>query len=107
MTVTPEQIITKAKELIETEGWIQGSYRALKKPNQPAPRVCGRCISGALADAANFYGVFDGSYETVTNINSPYYKAREMVKKKTDGTLPTWNDKSGRTKIEVLEALTV
>jgi hypothetical protein len=89
----PKAIVDKAKELILRDGWVQGVYRYKE----------GRCISGALKDASRELG-----FDTTSNEQDfiDYMRARTNVMRRTGGMLPTWNDKSKRTKEEVLAALT-
>jgi hypothetical protein len=100
---TAREIITLARELIEQEGWCQGVYR---RPN-PAGVIVGRCLSGALSDAARKLGCYETAFTGSNVPTPPYYEARRIVQEQTIIPLSIWNDKRGRAKSEVLAVLSI
>lgn len=97
--MTPNDIILKAKELIERDGWVQGSLRWTHDG------VCqGRCLVGALRDASMLEISFPAP-EYSARYNS-YLAARQRVRDLAWNDEVVWNDTPGRTKDEVLEMLT-
>lgn len=84
-------IIKRAVEILNNEGWIQGSYGGHKT---------GYCLIGALHTAAYDIdsNLYDGAYGKVAHFLT-------IDNNVTKQTLPRWNDAKGRTKEEVIAAL--
>lgn len=87
------EVIAKAREAIETKGWIQGDERNYQ----------GVCLVGALVDGAD---------QLLTiQANLAYMAACQYVAAVIDGeeywgvSIPNWNDAPHRTKTDVLDCL--
>lgn len=87
--VQPKDIVLKAKELIETVGWVQGRYEQFINGE-----CVGYCLSGALGTAAM------GSY------TNTLCAARLEVQSLVGIDIPIWNDDPARTKEDVIRVLT-
>ena len=78
------KLLLAAADLLQAEGWVQGSMR----------RYGGRCVVGAISDAGC-------PRATAQQLNRAYNRALALA-----GTnLPFWNDAPGRTKEEVINLL--
>jgi hypothetical protein len=80
------KILLDAADLIEKEGWVQREYGRIGR---------GFCIEGAIKHIAYPSMQFDAMSEAVWAMEHHVRTAN----------IPTWNDRLGRTKAEVLAAL--
>lgn len=90
---TLKRTAATAIEILETQGWIQGSAHTSE----------GYCLLGAI-DAAFKYQVELG----LIRLDWSYGRQHDLynyLKDKLQSTLAKWNDKRGRTKEEVIELL--
>lgn len=84
------RILKKAKALIKTHGWQQDNY---------GDASCGFCALGAIrvATSGSVNVPYDGNY-------GAYFDARLIFRNVVGGPIPSWNDRVGTTKEDVLEA---
>lgn len=91
--MTDREIFVKAKELIETLGWAQGS---------PYLRLHGVCLAEAMHKAE---GTLYGMHGDNTYARSPWKKLNASLPKHFRYHIGDWNDEPERTKEEVLSKL--
>lgn len=101
--VTAAEILNRAADLIDKEGWSQGEYRKPVKAGDRIVRVR-RCASAAICDAAEQLGL-DIDRIDEEGDNRIYYNAREKFKVHIGrACIPSWNDNKN-SKEKVVAAL--
>lgn len=90
------ELLNEAFKLLETKGWIQKATSNSK----------GYCSLGALSTARNkMIKKAMVSYTSLSPFDTIYWKAKEKLRKVVGGgSIIHWNDTTGRTKEEILEA---
>jgi hypothetical protein len=90
--VTVRDVLHRAADLIEEFGWAQGYAASFSKPGP-------FCAGTALMEAADDLGIGGRSIfdtEAYNNLGAPFG---------VNCTVPSWNDRPGRTKGEVITLL--
>jgi hypothetical protein len=86
------QVLLRAVELLERDGWRQGNYGPIHANERPGPR----CLVGALFCARQQLGA---PYDVVNEI---YVTLWDTVGRQS---MISWNDRGGRTQQDVLDLL--
>lgn len=85
-TLTPEEILARAADLLETRGWCQGTMRA------PSGQLC---VMGSIREASRFMSLFLAQRQ-----------ATDALSREIQDSEPTnWNDQPDRTVEEVISSL--
>lgn len=96
MTLSPKDILVEAKNILNTEGWIQFTYHDGK----------GYCMLGAMYKAVgaeyNAHGIPVYSREQADAVEKAAKNFKGIAGE--EGWPPFFNDANGRTKQEVLDA---
>lgn len=87
------EVLNAAADLIERDGWCQQRFH---------DTLGGWCASGACLKVS---GAWDGEIEDDDTIFDASDEALDVLEKRLQSYVPTWNDASGRTAEEVIQAL--
>ena len=94
-------VLSKARDIIATKGWIQGSLAKDNEGRNVSP-LCkdavGYCAMGAIEKASYDFGKYFGDGELMTCVVSEQF----FDSLDEDGSISSWNDKKGRKKEDVI-----
>jgi hypothetical protein len=96
-TMTPKELLEKAKKTIQEKGWTQGAYK--RGPNAEG----GFCMYGAIYEAAGVMTSSDGPDIIPTGKLADSIHAARNALVRAVGNPIAYNDAAGRTKDQVLE----
>lgn len=102
--ITPDQVLTRAADILEPEGrWLQGSYGAWHDNGLPpigTARYTCFCLVGALSEATRQLS------DEILRQSMLHARAEPYVQQAIgEPNIVAWNDRPGRTQAEVVAAL--
>jgi hypothetical protein len=83
----PSEVLEDAADLLETNGWIQGSFGTNGEAH---------CALGAVYEAASYRGSYVRSVTALTDVVHERFGFR---------SIPHWNDQAKTTKQEVVDTM--
>jgi hypothetical protein len=111
--ITPEQALEESINIIERDGWHQGSYfdgsqsTSSEKEWDEAARTAPVCALGALSRAVFGYAMI-GAYpdnEDYVELSDVYFTAEKRLKDVVGRHVPHFNDDKDTTKEDVILAI--